>query len=294
MELRHLRYFVAVAEEENVTRAAARLHVSQPPLTRQIRDLEDELGVALFHRVGRSICLTDAGRVFLREARAALGRVDEAVAAVRAAAQGQLGELHLGYAPSPTMEILPALLRRLQKEARGLRVVLHDHTTPEMLAGLRTGRLHAALMMQPPRQAARGIHFSPLRNYPIGVLVPGGHPFTRRRAVKVRELLAEPFVVFARAEYPDYHEFIARILGKDLRKLRIAEECDSGPSLMTAIAAGRGIGLGASILATAAGRRLRFVPITPAPAPAVVGIASRANSAPPLLRHWIQVAPTGR
>lgn len=290
MELRHLRYFVAVAEEENVTRAAARLHVSQPPLTRQIRDLEEELGVALFDRNGKSISLTDAGRVLLGEARAALGRVEEAVAVVRATAQGRHGEFHLGYAPSPTIEILPPLLRALQGHARGLRVVLHDQTTPEMLAGLRAGQLHAALMMQPPRQATRGILFQPLRRYPIGVLVAAGHPFTRRRAVSIPDLLAEPLVVFARAEYPDYHKFIARVLGRAVRRLRIAEECDSGPSLMTAIAAGRGVAISATILATAAGRRLRFVSLTPAPDPAVVGIACRLNPTAPLVRKLIEMA----
>src|SRR5688572_23372281 len=156
MELRHLRYFVAVAEEQNVTRAAARLHVSQPPLTRQIHDLEAELGVALFARSGRTIRLTDAGRVFLDEARASLKRVDEAVRVVRAVASGAQGELHLGYAPTPTVEILPKLLKAFRKRFPGVRVILHDHSSPEMLAGLREGRLHAALMMQPSKQAGRG------------------------------------------------------------------------------------------------------------------------------------------
>src|SRR6185369_11615858 len=94
MELRHLRYFVAVAEEQNVTRAAARLHVSQPPLSRQIRDLEDELGVALFEHSAKAVRLTEAGRVFLTEARAVVQRADEAVQTVRAVASGQRGEIH--------------------------------------------------------------------------------------------------------------------------------------------------------------------------------------------------------
>jgi DNA-binding transcriptional LysR family regulator len=290
MELRHLRYFVAVAEEQNVTRAAARLHVSQPPLTRQIRDLEEELGIRLFDRIGKSISLTHAGRVFLREARAALARVEEAVTAARTTAQDQQGELHLGYAPSPTTEILPLLLRALHKHAPRVRVVLHDHSSPEMLAGLRTGPLHAALMMQPTRQAARGLRFEPLREYPIGVLAASGHPFTRRRTVQLAEILAEQVVVLARAEYPDYHEFIARILGEAVKHLHISEECDSGSSLMAAVAAGKGVAISASILATAAGRRLRYIALHPPPPPAVVGIAYRPTAETPLLRELLETA----
>src|SRR5690348_6289458 len=100
MELRHLRYFVAVAEEQNVTRAAAKLRVSQPPLSRQIRDLEEELGVILFARSAKSLRLTDEGKLFLNEARAVLLRASEAIRAVRALTGGASGELLLGYAPS--------------------------------------------------------------------------------------------------------------------------------------------------------------------------------------------------
>lgn len=274
MELRHLRYFVAVAQEENVTRASMLLHVSQPPLTRQIQDLEEELGVALFERNGRSIRLTEAGRVFLKEAKAVLLRVEEAVATARAAAHEQPDELQLGYAPSPTIEILPRLLREFQKRCPNLRVALHDHSSPEMLAGLREGRLQAALMMQPSRSAARGLTFEPLRTYPVGIVVPPTHPLTRLRAVTLDDAIAEPIVVFSRKEYPDYHEFVNRIVGNRGNRIRIAEECDSGPSLMAAVASGKGIAINASVVASAAGGRLRFVPLKPAPAPAVVGIAT--------------------
>src|SRR5206468_11636846 len=102
MELRHLRYFIGVAEEENVSRAALKLHVSQPALSRQIRDLEEELGFLLLERSARSVRLTEAGRAFLIEARAVLQRAEDAVKAARAIATGQRGELHVGYAPSVT------------------------------------------------------------------------------------------------------------------------------------------------------------------------------------------------
>ncbi|HEV7868968.1 MAG TPA: LysR family transcriptional regulator, partial [Chthoniobacteraceae bacterium] len=151
MELRHLRYFVAVAESENVTRAAAKLRVAQPAVSRQIRDLEDELGLALLERTAKSVRLTDAGRFFLTEARAVLERVEVAVAQVRAVAGGVRGELHVGYAPSLTVQILPRALRRFQAEFPGVRVSLHDLSTEEMLAGIRDGKLDVALRVPPPK-----------------------------------------------------------------------------------------------------------------------------------------------
>ena len=122
MELRHLRYFVAVAEEQNITRAASRLHVSQPPLSRQIRNLEDELGIALFDRDAKAVRLTEAGRVFLAEARIILQRTEEAMERAKDVARGKRGEIHVGYAPSLTVELLPRALKYFRKSNPGVRV----------------------------------------------------------------------------------------------------------------------------------------------------------------------------
>lgn len=290
MELRHLRYFVAVAEEQNVTRAAVRLHVSQPPLTRQIHDLEDELGVELFERTGKAIKLTDAGRLFLAEARAALRRVEEAVKSVQAAVAKEQGELQVGYAPTPTIELLPVVLRAFQKSAPGVRVTLHDHSSPEILAGLREGHLQAAFLMQPVKQAARGISFVALRALPIVVAVPPEHPFVRRRSVSLKDVLAEPLVAYSRKQYPDYHEFLARHTGLNTKQLRFTEECDGGSSLITAVGSGKGLALTIAPLAAAAGRRLRFVPISPALKPGIVGVAWLAKGASTLTRQFVEVA----
>src|SRR5580698_6103806 len=124
MELRHLRYFVAVAEEENVSRAALKLHVSQPGISRQIRDLEDEIGFQLFERSAKSVRLTPAGSVFLPEARAVLQRANEAVEKARVAAGSASGKIDIGYAPSLTVQILPQALRKFQDQFPNMRVVL--------------------------------------------------------------------------------------------------------------------------------------------------------------------------
>ena len=146
MELRHLRYFVAVAEMENVSRAALKLHVSQPALSRQIRDLEDEIGFSLFERTAKSVRLTDAGRAFLDNARALLQNADDAVTKARAGASAEPTELHVGYSPTPAAEILPIILRAFQRATPNVHVRLHDWSIKDILDGIRGGRLQLGLI----------------------------------------------------------------------------------------------------------------------------------------------------
>jgi DNA-binding transcriptional LysR family regulator len=159
MELRHLRYFVAVAEEENVSKAALKLHVSQPGISRQIRDLEDEIGFPLFERSAKSVRLTAAGKFFFAEAKEVLAHADAAVMKAKAVAHGGSGEIHVGYAPSLTVQILPPTLRKFQQEFPQVRVKLHDLSTEEMLEQLRSGKLQVALLVQAGRAALRGLKF---------------------------------------------------------------------------------------------------------------------------------------
>ncbi len=132
-------------------------HVSQPSLSRQILDLEDELQLALFEHNAKTVRLTVAGRIFLFEARAVLQRVAEAVQTVKAVGSGEKGELHVGYAPSLTTRLLPQALSLFQKEASGVGAVLHDYSTEKLLDGLREGELQIALLKQPPDKSLRGL-----------------------------------------------------------------------------------------------------------------------------------------
>lgn len=271
MELRHLRYFVAVAEEENVSRAALRLHVSQPALSRQIRDLEDELGFPLLERSAKSVRLTEAGRTFLNESRAVLQRADEAVKAARATALG--GELHIGYAPSLTAQLLPPTLRAFQAEHPGVRVALHDLSSGEMLAQLRDGRLQLAFTVPAAPAAMRGVKFEELARVRIRLAVSPVHPFAKRRSVALEDLAKEPLIAYSRGEYPEYHEYLARLFGVAKLRPRIVEEHDGVNSLIAAVEAGSGVALAPESLACFAGPRLKLLPVSPDPGAVTIGAA---------------------
>lgn len=290
MELRHLRYFVAVAEEQNVTRAATRLHVSQPPLSRQIRDLEAELGVALFDHGARAVRLTEAGRVFLLEARAALKRVDEAVQMAKAVASGTRGEIHVGFAPSLTVEILPAALRNFQESSPGLRVQLHDLSTQEMLRGLRDEKLHVALMIQASEKVRDGLVFEELRRYAICIAAHPAHPLARARKAGLEQVAAERLITYTLADYPEYHAWLSELFARSGHTPQVAEEHDSSTSLIASVEAGRGIALVQQGFECLAGPRLKVRPLTPAPPPFVVGIAYRTSSLSAATQSFITAA----
>ena len=202
MELRHLRYFLAVGEALNFTKAAAQLRVAQPALSRQVQDLEDEIGVDLLRRSPRGVILTAEGKLFLEEVRELLKRADESVEKVRALARGEYGELHIGYAPSPTVEILPPALAAFQKAVPRVKVLLHDLSSDELIAGLQNATLELAVMVyQPTGEQNVGIQFELLRTYPLCVAMTATHPIARLKSITLEKLAAEPLVGLRRQDY---------------------------------------------------------------------------------------------
>jgi DNA-binding transcriptional LysR family regulator len=277
MELRHLRYFLAVAEALNFTKAAALLRVAQPALSRRVQDLEDEIGVDLLKRSSRGVVLTAEGKVFLDKTRHILKLADESVEQVRALARGEEGELHIGYAPAPTVEILPPALAAFQKAFPRVRVLLHDFSEQELIDGLRNGRLELALMPRGAGPQSVGLEFETLRSYPICVAVAPTHRFARLKTITLEMVATEAMIGFNRKDYPEYYVGLDRIFEPLGIKPCVVVECDSSSSLITEIETGRGVAIASPVLRHASGKRLLYRPLTGTTEVLSVGIARAAK-----------------
>lgn len=193
VELRHLRYFVAVAEEGSLTVAAQkRLHTAQPSLSRQIHDLELELGVQLLIRGPRGIELTASGRVFLDHARVALLQVEAAAEAARRAAQPARGSFAIGFLTGYEMDWLPAVMGILRTELASTEVVIHSQDSPDLAAGLIRGKIDLAFLR--PEKQAPGLKFKPLRKDPLVVLMPRDHALAARNSIRPQDIAGETFI----------------------------------------------------------------------------------------------------
>ena len=287
MELRHLRYFVAVAETESVSRASVKLHISQPPLSRQIRDLEDELGFLLFKRTAKSISLTQAGRTFLNEARTVLQRVDEGVKKARAVATAGETDLHIGYSPTPFAEILPKALRGFREAMPKVHVRLHDRSNKTVLDGVRDGRLQIGLITRSQKAGAlRDVQYEELLRQRVCVAVAPQHAFARRRAIPLTEVAAEPLIGLTREDYPNYYDLLSIIFSKVKQKPSIIEEHDSMSGVMSAVEAGTGVAVAVDF-GYSFGNRVKFLHLTPEPKPFSVGIvATKGRLSPAAEKFW--------
>jgi DNA-binding transcriptional LysR family regulator len=275
MELRHLRYFVAVGEALNFTKAAARLYVAQPALSRQVSDLEEELGVDLLRRTSHGVLLTEEGKLFLEEAQGILKRADESVTKVRALARGEFGELQVGYVPPLDLHILPHALAEFQKATPGVKVVLHDLGSDEICRELRTGMLHLGLMMQPSEESTTGIEFEEIGRYPFFIAMAPGHSLTRMKAISVEILAKQPLVVLDRRRNSEFHRILKRVFTP--LHPNIATQSDSVNSLITEIGVGKCVAVVSQLFKEAIGKRLVYRRLANTEAHMCVGIARAKN-----------------
>ncbi|TDU90260.1 DNA-binding transcriptional LysR family regulator [Kribbella voronezhensis] len=241
MELRQLKSFVVVAEELNVGRAAIRLHLTQPSLSRQIAALEHDLGVELFARVKRRFVLTAAGAAFLADAQELLRRADEAVRTAQRTHRGELGTLRLRFVQSATFEALPRLLGAFRAAYPEVVLDLETMTTLRQADALRDGRIDVGLLRLPA--AEPGLSSRVVSHDPLVVALPAGHRLAKRKRIGLADLAEETFVLYTQASGPSVHETIVGYCRAAGFVPRIVQEGADVQTIVALVAAGLGVSL---------------------------------------------------
>jgi DNA-binding transcriptional LysR family regulator len=252
MELRHLRYFIAVAEELHFGRAAQRLHIAQPPLSQQIRALEDELGVTLFARTQRSVSLTRAGKAFLEEAYKTVSQAEHAQRVAQRVARGEVGRLRIGFVASVAYGGLPEAIREFRTRSPLVALELQELTTHDLLAALEGETIDLAFFRGDETSTSslrpQVLEWETVYCEPFVVALPEKHQLAQSLAVSLRRLRDEDFVLFPRLANPGLHDHLMRHCRERGFEPRIVQEANMMPTLIALVAAGLGVTLAPSSL----------------------------------------------
>ncbi|KWN79941.1 LysR family transcriptional regulator [Burkholderia ubonensis] len=280
MELKQLRYFVAVAEELHFGRAAKRLFISQPALSFDIRKFEDALGVQLFARTSKSVALTNAGEVLLGEARRLLLQAAEAERLTVRSASGYAGRLRVGFVHSMLYRGLPDAVRRFEADHPGVEIVLSEMNTQAQVQAIQRGQIdlgYAHWGHFPPE-----VDSTPIYSEPFVCCLPAGHPLARRRQVALAALADEPFILFPRDAAPHYHDLIiAQCVNAGFSPL-IRHEARLWQTILSMIEFGMGVALVPRVLQQVKSDRLAFRPLEDAPLESRTLELKRSGSAEPI------------
>jgi DNA-binding transcriptional LysR family regulator len=241
VELRQLRYFVAVAEELHFGRAAARVGIAQPPLSQQIQRLERELGVLLFTRTNRRVALTPAGRIFLDEARNTLAQAERAVDLVQRAGRGEAGKLAVGFVGSACYGLLPRVLRAFRAGYPGVELALHELSSARQAVALREGRIDVGFVRPTLNEPA--LRFETILREPLMAVLPEAHPLARLERVPLESLAGEGFVIFPRQLGPGLFARIVAACGRAGFAPEIVQEAVEQTTIVSLVAVGMGVSL---------------------------------------------------
>jgi len=288
MELRHLRYFVAVAEELHFGRAAARLHIAQPALTRQIQQLEIEIKVVLFQRTKRRVQLTSAGEVLLSEARNLLAGSDNAIAAARRAARGETGWIGIGFVGTATYEVLPVILRAYRGRYPDVEIVLREMSTQAQIQAIHERRIHVGLMR--PSKPDKSLATLILQQEPLVIAMCEDHRLVKKAELPLSALKDEQFVLFPCAPRPSFADQIVELcLGAGFVP-QVAQEVHEIQTAISLVAAGMGVTLAAQSIERLGLPGVVYRPIaSPAPVSELIA-AYRIGDASPVLQAFLKIA----
>lgn len=241
MELRHLRYFVAVAEELHFGRAAERLFMAQPPLSQQIQQLEREIGASLFQRTSRRVQLTAAGQVFLEEARQILARVETAVETAQRASRGEVGRLSIGFSASATYDVLPEVLRGFRARFPEVELLLSELTAAEQAQALHDQKIQIGLAR--PFIEDTTIVVESVVQEPFVVALPERHPLTAETEIELGRLAGEPFIQFPAYPKPSYADLVTAVCQAAGFVPTVAQEVREMQTAISLVAAGMGVAI---------------------------------------------------
>jgi DNA-binding transcriptional LysR family regulator len=245
MELSHFRAFVAVAEELHFGRAAERMGMQQPPLSRLIQRIEGELGVRLFERTNRRVELTPAGRVLLERGRRVIEQAELAIHATQRAARGETGSLAVGFVGSATYGVLPEVLRTFRRRYPDVELVLYEMGSTAQQRAVAEGRLQLGFIRTPPEKAGREASLAEVvvQREPLVVALPKGHGMAKAEEVRLGDLKEEPFVLFPREARPSYGDLVLEACAKAGFVPRVAQQTQEMQTAVSLVAAGMGVTL---------------------------------------------------
>ena len=272
MELRHLRYFVTAAEELNISRASARLRVSQPAVSRQIHDLEEELGVALFKRETSGLSLSPAGESYLAHARVILRKSSEATAHMHSFRSQPVKKLTIGYIAPTLSSILTPVLRNFTRKHRDTEMVLQELSPQDQVKALRDGRIDFALLGNPCPALASEFEVVVLRRIPFRAVLPDDHLLAKRKRITLAQLKDETFIGFEEESFPGRNASICDACQQAGFTPRLRQRVGSLTALVALVAAGKGVTLAPAEVHQSPHPRAVFVPLKP-PVPSVASAA---------------------
>ena len=289
-DFRQLRYFVAVAEELSFTRAAIRLHISQPPLSQQIQALERDLGVSLLERSKRKVALTEPGQVFLEQARQILAQAELARSRTAAVAAGHSGQLRLAYTLSVSFHpALPRALLRHRQAAPEVNIQLCEMYTEPQFAALLANEIDVGFVRDEPRhiQDARKLQLRVLDREPLLLALPSSHPLAAREELRMADVAGEPFVTQPRELAATLHDRLRTLAAEAGFQPRIVQQAQQINGLLALVAAGLGLALVPATMQAVHLTGVSYVPLADHAAHLLLAVASRIGDPSPVLAQFL-------
>ncbi|QMV19005.1 LysR family transcriptional regulator [Granulicella sp. 5B5] len=288
MELKHLKSFLAVAERLSFIRAAEHLHLSQPALSAQIQNLEEELGVKLLYRTRRVVRLTPEGEIFIEEARATLARAERAIQRVQKASRGEVGQLRIAFVSSAALEIVPHIVTLARRKLPEVSLDIRNMRTSLQLQSFRDNAIDVGFLRLPLQDDS--LRLQVIHREPFVIVLPASHPLARRDRIKLADLRSELFVAYGRHWAPGFFDAIIRLCTDAGFSPNIVQETGEMYTATALVAAGVGVAILPRSIVLSQRQDIAIKPISPKLAVSEIAIATRKDRDTPMLRAFLAIA----